>query len=293
MHDVTVKVRIGIGLGQARFGTDGLGEVMGAIDRHGFDSLWISEVLTSPGPDPLVALAVAAQLHPSRRVGGTIVLPGRNPIRLAKSLASLDVLTGGRLLLTFVPGLAHGAERDAIGVPVRERGRVMDEVLPKLRAWWAGEEVDGVRIAPAPVQQPLEMWLAGLAPASLRRCGRYGDGWLGAACSVEEAVAARRGIEQAADAAGREVDPEHFGMSIGYTRTAPDDAQLAAIAERTKGRDVDVRDVLPVGPAELRRVLEGFIERGFSKFVVRPSGNSLSWDDELAGLREAVGDLQT
>ena len=74
---------------------------------------------------------------------------------------------------------------------------------------------------------------------------------------------------------------------------APDEAQLAALARRTRGRDVDVRDVLPVGPAELRRVLEGFIERGFSKFVVRPIGHSRSWDEELAGLREAVGDLQT
>ena len=287
-----MKVRIGIGLGQATT-PDGLGAAMKAIEAHGFDSLWISEVLTAPGPDPLVALAAAAQLQPSRRVGGTIVLPGRNPIRLAKALASLDVLSAGRLLLTFVPGLPYGAERDAVGVPVRERARVMDEVLPKLRAWWAGEEVDGVRVEPVPVQQPLEMWLAGLAPASLRRCGRFGDGWLGAACSVAEAVDARSVINEAADAAGREVDQEHFGMSIGYRHTAPDDAQLARLAQRTRGREVDVRDVLPVGPAELRRVLESFIARDFSKFVVRPTPGPASWDDELAGLREAVGDLQT
>jgi probable F420-dependent oxidoreductase len=292
-HDGVVKVRFGIGMGQAHVVPDDLGAVMGAIDKHGFDSLWASEVLTSPGPDPLVALAAAAQHAPGRRVGATIVLPGRNPIRLAKSLATLDVLTGGRLLLVFVPGLAQGAERDAIGVPVAERGRAMDELMPKLRRWWAGEEVDGVRVLPRPVQDPLEMWTAGIAPASLRRGGRYGDGWLGAFCSVDEAVKAREVINAAAAAAGREVDQEHFGMSLGYTRTPPGDAQLATLATRTRGRDVDPRDLLPVGTAELRRVLEAFIERGFSKFVLRPPQDAGPWDEELAELAAAVGDLQT
>jgi len=289
-----VKVRIGIGLGQTAVTTDDLAEVLRAIDAHDLDSLWMSEILTSPGPDPLVALASAAQLHPGRRLGATIVLPGRNPVRLAKSLATLDRLSGGRLLLTFVPGLPHGVESEAVGVPVGERGAVMDEVLPKLRRWWAGEEVDGVRVLPRPVQEPLEPWLAGLAPASLRRCGRVADGWLGAFCTVREAVAARDAINAAADAAGREIDPEHFGMSIGYAVTPPDDAQLAAIATRTRGRDVDPADVVPVGPAEVRRVLEGFIEQGFSKFVLRPTRPSVDgWDAELGALAEAVGALQT
>lgn len=289
-----VKVRIGIGLGQTAVTTDDLAGVLGAVDANDLDSLWMSEILTSPGPDPLVALASAAQLHPRLRLGATIVLPGRNPVRLAKSLATLDQLSGGRLLLTFVPGLARGAESDAVGVPVKDRGAVMDEVLPRLRRWWAGEEVDGIRVLPRPVQDPLEPWLAGLAPASLRRCGRFADGWLGAFCTVGEAVAARDAINAAADAAGREIDPEHFGMSIGYAATAPDDEQLATIAARTRGRDVDPADLLPVGPAGVRRVLEGFIEEGFSKFVLRPTRHPVDgWEAELGALAAAVGDLQT
>jgi probable F420-dependent oxidoreductase len=289
-----VKVRIGIGLGQG--GDDdgeGAAAALAAIDRHGFDSLWVSEVLTSPGPDPLLALASVAGLHPRRRLGATLVLPGRNPVRLAKALATLDRLTGGRLLLAFVPGLAHGAERDAVGVPVAERGRAMDAALPKLRRWWAGEEVDGVRVAPRPVQQPLEPWLAGLAPASLRRCGRLADGWLGAFCTAEEAARAKRAIDEAAGAAGREVDPEHFGMSIGYAHAEPDGARLAAVAARVRARGVDPREVLPVGTAQLRRRLEAFVERGISKFVLRPVDPRGSWDDELGALAAAVGDLQT
>jgi probable F420-dependent oxidoreductase len=287
-----VKVRIGIGLGQST-GDGEAAAALTAVDRHGFDSLWVSEVLTSPAPDPLLTLAALAGAHPRRRLGATLVLPGRNPVRLAKSLATLDRLTGGRLLLTFVPGLAHGPERDAVGVPVAERGRAMDDALPKLRRWWAGEEVDGVRVEPRPVQDPLEPWLAGLAPASLRRCGRFGDGWLGAFCTPDEAARAKRLIDGAAAAAGREVDPEHFGMSIGYAHAEPDDARLAAIAARTAARGVDPRDVLPVGPGELRRLLEAFVERGLSKFVLRPTGLRGGWDDELGELAAAVGDLQT
>jgi probable F420-dependent oxidoreductase len=286
-----VKVRIGIGLGQAS--DEGAETALAAIDRHGFDSLWVSEVLTSPAPDPLLTLAALAGAYPRRRLGATLVLPGRNPVRLAKSLATLDRMTGGRLLLAFVPGLAHGVERDAVGVPVPERGRAMDEALPKLRRWWAGQEVDGIRVEPRPRQDPLEPWLAGLAPASLRRCGRYADGWLGAFCTVDEAVTAKRRIDEAAAAAGREVDPEHFGMSIGYAHTEPEGARLATIAARTAARGVDPRDVLPVGTAELRGRLEAFVERGISKFVLRPVDPRGGWDEELGALAAAVGDLQT
>ncbi|WP_214405393.1 LLM class flavin-dependent oxidoreductase [Pseudonocardia lacus] len=286
-----MKVRIGIGLGQAS--DEGAGAALAAVDHHGFDSLWVSEVLTSPAPDPLLTLASLAGAYPRKRLGATLVLPGRNPVRLAKSLATLDHLIGGRLLLAFVPGLAQGVEREAIGVPVAERGRAMDEALPKLRRWWAGEEVDGIRVEPRPVQEPLEPWLAGIAPASLRRCGRYGDGWLGAFCTVEEAVEAKRVIDEAAAAAGREVDPEHFGMSIGYAHADPDGARIAAIAARTKARDVDPRDLLPVGLDAVRRRVEEFVERGISKFVLRPVDARGSWDDELGALAAAVGDLQT
>ena len=156
-----------------------------------FDSLWVSEVLTGPGPDPLIALATAAQLNPKIKLGTTMLLPGRNELRLAKSLASLDVLSRGRLLVTFVPGLAYGPERDAIGVPVSGRAETIERTIPRLRQWWAGDAVDGVTVSPRPVQDPLEIWLGGLAPASLERCGTIADGWLGAACTPEEAGAAK------------------------------------------------------------------------------------------------------
>jgi probable F420-dependent oxidoreductase len=222
-----------------------------------------------------------------------MLIPGRHPIRLAKALATLDALSRGRLLLTFVPGLAYGPERDAIGVPVNQRAAAIDETLPKLRRWWAGEAVDGITVSPRPVQDPLEPWLGGLAPASLVRCGRLADGWLGASCTPAQAAAARDAINDAARSAGRAIDPEHFGMSIGYTHNPLDGRQLAALAARTRGRVSDPAVLVPVGYAALRETLQSFIAAGLSKFVVRPMAVAGSWPDELTGLAGAVADLQT
>ncbi len=291
-----MKVRIAVGLGGTAVDADTFAAVVGALGPLGFDSLWISEVLTGPGPDPLVALAVAAQLNPRLKLGTTLLLPGRNELRLAKALASLDVLSRGRLLLTFVPGLTRGPERDAIGVAVPDRSAAIEHTLPRLRRWWAGQPVDGITLAPLPVQDPIEVWLGGLATPSLIRCGRLGDGWLGAACTPDQAAAAKTTIDEAAAAADREVDPEHFGLSIAYSHQPLDDEQLAALAARN--RAADPRTLVPVGYPALRELLQSHIEVGMSKFVLRPpssgqSGDPAAWRDELAGLADAVADLQT
>jgi probable F420-dependent oxidoreductase len=288
-----VKVRIAIGLGGSAIDAAELTSIVTSLSALHFDSLWISEVLTGPAPDPLITLATAAQLNPKIKLGTTMLLPGRNELRLAKSLASLDVLSRGRLLVTFVPGLAHGPERDAIGVPVSERGAAIERTIPRLRRWWAGDAVDGVTIAPRPIQTPLEVWLGGLAPASLVRCGAIADGWLGASCTPAEASLARVAIEAAATAADRLVDPEHFGMSIGYSHQLLDDRQLASLAARTRGRDVDPRALVPVGVDEVRKALQHFIDVGISKFVLRPIAAPPDWSDELAELAAGVADLQT
>jgi probable F420-dependent oxidoreductase len=288
-----VKIRIAVGLGPAALTGGEFAALVASLAELRFDSLWVSEILTGPGPDPLIALATAAQLDPKLKLGTTMLIPGRHQIRLAKALATLDVLSGGRLLLTFVPGLAYGPERDAIGVPVNQRADAIETVLPRLRRWWAGEPVDGITVLPRPVQDPLEIWLGGLAPASLARCGRIADGWLGASCTPREAHAAREAIEDAARQAGRAVDPEHFGLSIGYTHQPLDDRQLAALAARTRGRDLDPRTLVPVGYDALRATLQSFIAVGMSKFVVRPMSMQGPWHDELTALANAVTDLQT
>lgn len=293
-----MKVRIGIGTGGAAATPGALAEVVRAIDELGFDSLWLSEVLTAPALDPLVGLAWAAGSHPRVKLGTTFLLPGRNLVRLAKALASLDVLSDGRLLLTAVPGLTYPPERDAIGVEPRQRGALIDEALPLLRRLWAGETVshDGlagrfhdVRVTPRPVQQPLEVWLGGTAPAALERSGRLADGWLPSLCTPEEAAEGRRVIEDAAARAGRTISPEHFGLSIGYAR-APIDPATASVMAARRPRSVELT---PVGLPAVRALIERFLAVGFSKFVLRPIQPPASWRHELEALATAVIDLQT
>jgi probable F420-dependent oxidoreductase len=291
-----VKVRIAVGLGATAFDPGAFADFVTELGDLGFDSLWISDVLTGPGPDPLIALATAAQLNRKLKLGTTMLLPGRNELRLAKSLATLDALSGGRLLVTFVPGLSYGPERDAIGVPVAERAAAIEHALPRLRRWWAGAAVDGVTVVPRPVQNPLEMWLGGIAPASLARCGRLADGWLGASCTPEQAGAAKAAIDEAAAIAGRRIDPEHFGVSIGYSPRPLDDAQRASLRARANRRVPDPAALVPVGGAALREALQAFMSVGLSKFVVRPlrvGDDEASGRDDLAGLAEAIADLQT
>jgi len=293
-----MKIRIGVGTGGAAATPEALAELVRGLDDLGFDSLWLSEVLTGSVLDPLVGLAFAASSNPRVKLGTTMLLPGRHVLRLAKQLASLDVLCKGRLLVTLVPGLTYAPERDAIGIEPRHRGAFIDEALPVLRRLWAGETVshDGVAgrfrdvtLWPLPVQQPLEVWLGGTVPAALERCGRLSDGWLPSLCTPEEAAAGRVVIEEAAAKAGRSISGEHFGVSIGYARVPiPPDTARAMAARRPRALELT-----PVGLPALRALIERFIAVGFSKFVVRPVAAPASWAAELEALSGAVGDLQT
>jgi probable F420-dependent oxidoreductase len=294
-----MKVRIGVGTGGA-LDADALIEVVDAIVEFGLDSLWLSEVLTAAVPDPVVALAFAAAHSPRIKLGTTMLLPGRNPVRLAKECATLDALSGGRLLLTFVPGLGQEPERSAIGMSPARRNAAIEEVLPLLRRLWSGETVshhgehadfDDVTLSPLPRQAPLEAWLGGMTPAALDRCGRLGDGWLPSLCTPSEAADAKVVIDTAAADAGRAISPEHFGISLGYAREPLSDRAATALASRSRGHDP--HELVPVGFDGLRRHVERFIEVGFSKFVVRPLAPPVSWRAELEEVAAAVGDLQT
>jgi probable F420-dependent oxidoreductase len=297
-----VKVRIGISAGGESLGPDDMVALGHGIAENGFDSLWLPEVLTRPGPDPLVGLAWIAGACPALKIGTTMLLPGRNLVWLAKAVATLDVFSGGHFLLTFVPGLAVGGESSAIGIPAATRAEQMEDALPVLRQLWSGAVVshDGpagsfseVSVSPQPAQSPFDVWLGGNVPAALDRCGRLADGWLPAFCTPADAADGKAVIEAVAAEHGRAISPEHFGVSLAY---APEGMDLGALASsplvrRARGRPLE--EIVPVGLGGLRAMLEQFLEVGFSKFVVRPMSPPKEWPRELDQLAEAVGDLQT
>ena len=212
-------------------------------ERLGYDVLWTAEhivfpqTIASPYPyggrfpypvtdptlDVVATLSYVAALTSRIKLGSSVlVLPYRNPIVLAKELASLDVLSDGRLLLGVAGGwLAE--EFDMLGVPFHERGRRMDEYLALLRALWSDERVtfrgrwfdlQDAAFFPKPIQQPCPIWIGGGSPAALRRVARRGDGWIAAPRPTLDDLA--RDIDEIrrhAEAAGR--DPRTIGVASG------------------------------------------------------------------------------
>jgi probable F420-dependent oxidoreductase len=272
------------------------------LERMGFDGLWLSDIPVGTTLDLYVALGLAAGRTERLKLGANVVPFGHNPVVLAKALAQLDQVSSGRLLLMLVPGLGQPVERAALGLDGVDRGVLMDETLVLLRALWSGEPVDavgrgyrldGFQLPALPVQEPLELWLGGQGPRALERTGRLADGWLGASMTADEVGRAVVTIRDAAAAAGRDFDPEHFGLSFAYAREEPDPAVLAALHARRP--DVDPTELMPVGTDGVRRLVETMVELGLSKFVLRPSTtpDDASVDDELAWLADTVLPLQT
>ena len=299
-----MKVRIGFGLGtHAGLDAEGFTSLVDGLERRGFDSLWLSERVTGPAPDPVVGLAFAAARTTHLKLGTSVmVLPGRRPALVAKTLASLDRLSNARVLPAFGLGIADAAEQQAFGVERAERGAWFDEALPLIRRLWAGEVVDhdgprfpahGLRVQPTPVQPAMDVWLGGRSPRELRRVGVLADGWLPSFCTPDDAASGRKLVEEAAAGAGRRIDPEHYGALIIYTRDEIPDRLVAALAARRP--DVAVDQVVAIGAAALREKVERFVEVGTSKFVLVPAINpepAHHWDRELDELAADVLALQ-
>jgi probable F420-dependent oxidoreductase len=297
-----VKIRIGLGLGTQTLAGDAerFPGFVDALEARGFDSLWLSERLTGPAPDPLVALAMAAGRTRQLKLGTSVlVVPGRNPVVLAKELATLDRLSGGRLLPAVGLGAPVPAEHRAFGVERGQRAGLFDEALGLIRRLWTEDDVhhdgehfhlDGVTLRPRPLQDPVDVWLGGTSPSELRRTGRLGDGWLSSFTVPSEVEAGWATITEVAARHDREIEDEHLGALVLYTRGGLPDAVAQVVASRRP--ELDPREVVPDGVDGLRRQLERFIAVGASKFVVVPLADPADWDAELDELASEVKVLE-
>ena len=242
----------------------------------------------------MLAVSFAAAISDRVRLGVNLVPFGYQPFVFARQVAELDQISAGRLLLTLVPGLDRAGEREALGILKQHRGKLLDGLLPDLRSWWSGGSVkvpagEGteLRLAVLPRQEPLEIWLGGSGPEAVRRAGRLADGWLGSNVTPQAAGTIRAQIQEEASKAGRTIDPEHFGLSIGYARQGSDLERAPQLRTSATGQ-VSV----PVGVRPLRDLIGALIDQGLSKFVLRSVAPVLWWPDELNWLADVVFDLQ-
>ena len=284
-----LKVRLGVGLGPGA----GVAEFPGIVDEleaAGVDSLWLSEVVYGRNVEPMIGMTHALARTEKLKVGtGVAVLPGRNPVLVAKQLATLAGLAPKRVLPVFGLRPARRNEWNLFPVPEGRRAAVFDESLRLLKLLltednvsFDGEffQVDGVTLADRPAR-PLDIWTGGSAPAALSRVGRLADGWLGSFVPPEQAKLAVETIKAAAADAGREVEEDHYGLSLAVAPNGMPPELVRAATERARG--VDINDLVPSSWDDARRLLDRYLDAGLTKFVLRPAG-PLPW-------REFVGNF--
>jgi probable F420-dependent oxidoreductase len=201
---------------------DALTSAAVAAEAAGFDSLWAGEHVILPDPqvppspmppqdpalDPFIALTWAAAATSTVRLAtGIVIMPQRNPVVLAKQVASLDVLSGGRLTLGIGVGYLEPEFR-AIGANYPDRGPVTDEYLAAMQHLWYDEHPEfhgrfadfaGVDAHPRPEQQSIPIVVGGHTPAAYRRSIAVGHGWYGFAMTPADAAASIAGLREAGE----------------------------------------------------------------------------------------------
>ena len=246
-----------------------------AADELGYTHLRVPDQVLRPNSghlhEPLIALAyIAAATKNIELCPSVIVAPARQTVLLAKQLATLDAMSGGRVRLGIGVG-GSAPEYEALGEDFHTRGRRCEEQIDLLRRLWTEETVDfdgrwdsvhGAGLDPLPAQRPIPIWIgaAGVpVPRILRRIGRQADGWF-VLCSPEQFDDVKSGIDTAAVEAGR--DPADIGTEAG----------VAVVGSRE---------------AEWKDRVVGWRDNGIDRICLRTLGGGLDADAHIAKLDEA------
>jgi probable F420-dependent oxidoreductase len=252
-----MHVAVEFPLATHRWGADAVLELARGIEDAGYDEIDLFEHVTVGHPipgrsetreaahellEPLVTLgAISAATHRIRLGTGILVLPQRQPALVAKQVATLDVLSNGRVRLGVGVGWQR-SEYESLGVAFAERGRRIDEAITLMRRYWTEPSVtfhgqfyraEAMGMDPKPVQPGgPPIWLGGDSESALHRVGRLGDGWMAMADSDEAVVTAPEKlatIRAAAEAAGR--DPARIGLQARLS----DPLDLESVPRRVAG----------------------------------------------------------
>ena len=297
-----MKIRIGVGFSGWPFEcVDDFWDMVDLVEESGLDSIWLNDRIRNPAPalEPITALAMIAGRTQRIKFGMSVaVLPVRDPLILAKEIATIDFLSNGRMLPAFGLGVAQEAEWLAVGRTPQRRGAMTDEAVPLMRRLWSEEAVSHagefystheLTIQPKPCQQPLPVWFGGRSQAAYKRVARLGDGFLGSYQPPSEAGRAVCAIRSAAEAYGREVPEAHYGTIVPFHFG---DGNISAEIQ-TLMRRIDLNTpfesyVAWREPDAILRRIDEYVEVGVSKFVLRPMVSGAAFYDQLARLAKLV-----
>jgi probable F420-dependent oxidoreductase len=255
-------------------------------DKYGYDSIWLSDRIVSDrfSLEPMIALSLVAAYSDRLKFGTSVLaLPLRNPVVLAKQVATLDYLSQGRFFPAVGLGQEDPEEYEACGVPKGDRAQRTDEAIVLMRRLWEEDSVThegkfftchNVSITPKPFLKPSPpVWIGGRSPAAARRVGRVGDGWLVSSATTEEVREGREIVFETAERYEREIEYDHVGVLLGYY-VAPDPYQAEAKARQfvTRPRpDASFTEFSALGTVEqVTETIQRYVDAGAHKFVVRP-----------------------
>ena len=258
-------------------------DVVRHAEARGLDSVWVTDHVIVPRDagviyrhdmlDPLAMLPWLAAVTERIALGTSVViLPYRSPIPVAKLLASVDVLSGGRLIVGVAIGWLEG-EFDALGVPFKERASRTDEALELFRTLWTEEQptlttrhhqLANLQVSPMPLQKPRPpLWVGGNSDGAFRRVARLGDGWHASSMDQSTFRQGQDGVLRSWKEAGREGEPV-WSLRIpilldGVHRAAVDMSLLRG------------RHTLAGSPAKVAEELRGFQALGVSHVALEVS----------------------
>ncbi|WP_131745234.1 TIGR03619 family F420-dependent LLM class oxidoreductase [Frankia sp. Cppng1_Ct_nod] len=283
------------------FNARGEKEEIQRLDNLGIDSLWASGHIAAPLPTPeaLVTLGLLAALTDRPRIGtAVLLLPLYPPAIVAKQVAAIDRVSGGRVTLGVGVGGEYPQEFDACGVPVAGRGHRVDEQIRVLRDLWTGEKVDGagphypfrgIRISPSPAQPggpPIA--IAGTKAPAMRRAATLGNGWMPYLLSADRYAQTVRTVREQAAAIGRDLDGfEWFQFLFVSVADRTEDAyeEMARMFGSVWSRDLRglVERVTAAGtPEQVATRVQAYVDAGARHVIFQPAG-----DDVTASLRNA------
>jgi probable F420-dependent oxidoreductase len=281
-------MRLGLHLPQMGAAPAEIAHAARRAESDGWNSIWVSDHIVVPASggripaiemlDPLPTLAyVAAVTNTIRLATSVIVVPYRNALHLAKELASVDRLSGGRLIAGVASGWLE-AEFKALGAPYQRRGEYTDEAIRLMRACWSSDapefhgaffDLSAMKFGPRPAGGRIPIWVGGTSRRAIRRAVELGDGWHGTRMKPE-AVAERIGwIRDLARHRERPLD----GFEISHR-------VYVGFADRWTETGGYVEGIL-APPAELAEYFNRFAEIGVKEILITPLGAERALDSFL------------